>query len=98
MGRHSADLSGAGAGRPVPLADLSCSRRQSRLPDPQKKKKKKWHEVEAGAMCKWDLHRGGDVEAMQTRWNGGGSEEELVERAGQRRVYTIGASLVVSGE
>jgi len=41
MGRHSTDLSVAGAGRPLPLSDLSCSRRQSRLPDPQKKKKKK---------------------------------------------------------
>ena len=41
MGRHSTDLSIAGAGRPVPLFDPSCSRRQSRLPDPQKKKKKK---------------------------------------------------------
>ena len=49
-------------------------------------------------MCKWDLHRGGDVEAMRTRWNGGGSEEELVERAGRRRVYTIRVSLVASGE
>jgi len=28
-------------------------------------------------MCKWNLHRGGDVEAMQTQWYGGGSEEEL---------------------
>jgi len=28
-------------------------------------------------MCKWNLHRGGDVEAMRTRWHGGGSEEEL---------------------
>jgi len=28
-------------------------------------------------MCKWNLHRGSDVEAMRTRWHGGGSEEEL---------------------
>jgi len=28
-------------------------------------------------MCKWNLHRGGDVEAMRTRWHRGGSEEEL---------------------
>jgi len=28
-------------------------------------------------MCKWNLYRGGDVEAMRTRWYGGGSEEEL---------------------
>ena len=28
-------------------------------------------------MCKWNLHRGGDVGAMRTRWHGGGSEEEL---------------------
>jgi len=43
-------------------------------------------------MCKWNLHRGGEVEAMRTRWYGSGSEEELVERAGRRRVYTIGIS------
>jgi len=49
-------------------------------------------------MCKWNLHRGSDVEAMRMRWYGSGSEEELVERAGRRRVYTIGASLVASGE
>jgi len=46
MGRHSTDLSTAGAGRPLPLIDLSCSQRQSRLPDPQKKKKKKWREAD----------------------------------------------------
>jgi len=28
-------------------------------------------------MCKWNLHRGGDVGAMQTQWYRGGSEEEL---------------------
>jgi len=28
-------------------------------------------------MCKWNLHRGGDVGAMRTWWNGGGSKEEL---------------------
>jgi len=28
-------------------------------------------------MCEWNLHRGSDVEAMRTRWYGGGSEEEL---------------------
>jgi len=33
-------------------------------------------------MCKWNLHRGGDVGAMRTRWYGGGSEEEL---SGARR-------------
>ena len=26
---------------------------------------------------RWKLHTGSEVEAMQTRWNGGGSEEEL---------------------
>ena len=41
MGRHSTELSAEGAGRPVPLSDLSWCRRQSRLPDPPKKKKKK---------------------------------------------------------
>jgi len=46
---------------------------------------------------KWELHTGSEVEAMRTRWNGSGSEEEIVERAG-RRAYTIGASLVASGE
>jgi len=46
---------------------------------------------------RWKLHTGSEVEAMQTRWNGGGSEEEMVEHAGQR-AYTIGASLVASGE
>jgi len=45
---------------------------------------------------KWELHTGSEVEAMRTRWNGGGSEEEIVERAG-RRVYTIGTSLAASG-
>jgi len=40
---------------------------------------------------------GSEVEAMRTWWNGSGSEEELVECAGQR-VYTIGASPVASGE
>jgi len=49
-------------------------------------------------MCKWNLHRGGDVGAMRTRWYRGGSEEGLVEHAGRRRVHTIGVSLVVSGE
>ena len=48
-------------------------------------------------MWKWKLHTGSEVEAMRTQWNGSGSEEEIVERAG-RRAYTIGASLVVSGE
>jgi len=28
-------------------------------------------------MCKWNLHKGGDVEAMQMWWYGGGSKEEL---------------------
>jgi len=48
-------------------------------------------------MCKWDLHRGGEVEAMRTQWYGSGSEEELVERAGWRRVYNIGISPAVCG-
>jgi len=30
-------------------------------------------------MCKWNLHRGSEVEAMQTRWYGSGSEEGIVE-------------------
>jgi len=63
----------------------------------KKKKKKKWKEVEAGVMCKWNLHRGGEVEAMRTRWYGSGSEEELVECAEQRRVYTIGISPAACG-
>ena len=33
-------------------------------------------------MCKWNQHRGGEVEAMRTRWYGGGSEEGL---SGARR-------------
>jgi len=41
MGRHSIELSCAGAGRPLPLSGFSWFRRQSRLPDPPKKKKKK---------------------------------------------------------
>jgi len=99
MGRHSIELLCAGAGRPLPLSDFSWFWQQSRLPDPpkKKKKKKKWSEVEAGAMCEWNLHRGGEVEAMRTRWYGGGSEEELVERAGRRRVYTIGISPAACG-
>ena len=40
---------------------------------------------------------GSEVEAMRMRWNGGGGEEGIVERAG-RRAHTIGASLVASGE
>jgi len=40
---------------------------------------------------------GSEVEAMRTRWNGGGGEEGIVERAGQR-AYTIGASPAASGE
>jgi len=48
-------------------------------------------------MCEWNLHRGGEVEAMRTRWYGGGSEEELVEHAGQRWVYTIGISPAACG-
>jgi len=28
-------------------------------------------------MCKWNLHRGGEVEAMQMWWYRGGSKEEL---------------------
>jgi len=49
-------------------------------------------------MCKWNLHRGSDVEAMRTRWNRSGSEEELVEHAGRRRVYTIGISPAACGK
>ena len=48
-------------------------------------------------MWKWKLHTGSEVEAMRTRWYGGGSEEELVERAGQRWVYTIGISPAACG-
>jgi len=48
-------------------------------------------------MCEWNLHRGGEVEAMRTQWYGGGSEEELVERAGRRRVHTIGISPAACG-
>ena len=48
-------------------------------------------------MCEWNLHRGGEVEAMRTRWHGSGSEEELVERVGWRRVYTIGISPAACG-
>jgi len=48
-------------------------------------------------MCEWNLHRGGEVEAMRMRWYGGGREEELVERAGRRRVYTIGISPAACG-
>jgi len=48
-------------------------------------------------MCEWNLHRGGEVEAMRTQWYRGGSEEELVERAGRRRVYTIGISPAACG-
>jgi len=47
---------------------------------------------------KWRLHTGGEVEAMRVRWNGSGSEEEIVERAGRRRVYTIGTSPAAHGE
>ena len=47
---------------------------------------------------KWRLHTGGEVEAMRVQWNGSGSEEEIVEHAGQRRVYTIGISPVARGE
>jgi len=46
-------------------------------------------------MRKWNLHGGGEVEAMRTQWYRSGSEEELVERAGWRRVYTIGISPAV---
>jgi len=38
---------------------------------------------------------GSEVEAMQMWWNRSGSKEEIVGHAG-RRVYTIGASQVVS--
>jgi len=53
--------------------------------------------VEAGVMCKWNLHRGGEVEAIRTQWYGSGSEEELVEHARWRRVYTIGISPAACG-
>jgi len=46
MGRHSTESPCAGAGRPLPLSGFSWFWRQSRLPDPQKKKKKKWSEVD----------------------------------------------------
>ena len=49
-------------------------------------------------MWKWRLHTGSEVEAIRVRWNRSGSEEEIVERAGRRRVYTIGISLVARGE
>ena len=48
-------------------------------------------------MWKWKLHTGSEVEAMRMRWNRSGSKEEIVEHVG-RRAYTIGASLVASGE
>jgi len=48
MGRHSTGLSVDGARRPSPLSDFSWCWRQSHLPDPPKKKKKKWNEVELG--------------------------------------------------
>jgi len=41
---------------------------------------------------------GSEVEAMRMQWYGSGGKGELVERTGWRRVYTIGASLVVCGE
>jgi len=28
-------------------------------------------------MCKWNQHRGSEVEAMRMQWYGGGSKEEL---------------------
>jgi len=93
-GRHSTDLLLAGAGRPTPLFDLSCSRRQSRLPDPQKKKKKKSGKKQRRGWC------GSGNYTRAVRWRlceRGGTEEGIVEHAGQR-VYTIGASLVASGE
>jgi len=46
-------------------------------------------------MCKWNLHRGGEVEAMRTWWYRSGSEEELAERTVWRQVYTIGISPAV---
>jgi len=53
--------------------------------------------VGAGVMCKWNLHRGGEVEAMRPWWYGSGSKEELVERAGRRWVHTIGISPAACG-
>ena len=50
----------------------------------KKKKKTKWREAEGGVMWKWKLHTGSEVEAMRTQWNRSGSEEEIVECAGQR--------------
>jgi len=49
-------------------------------------------------MCKWNLHRGGEVEAMRTQWYRSGSKEELVECTGQRRVYTTGISPAACGD
>jgi len=66
---------------------------QHSFPSDQKKKKKKWREAEARVVWKGKLNMGSEVEAMQTRWSGSGSEEGIVECMGQRRVYTIGASL-----
>jgi len=43
MGRHSIELPAAGAGRPLPLSGILWFWRQSRLPDPQKKK---WREAD----------------------------------------------------
>ena len=39
----------------------------------------KWREVEAGVVRKWNLHTGGEVEAMQVQWCRRGSEVALVE-------------------
>jgi len=46
------ELSAAGARRPSPLSDFSWFWQQSCLPDPQKKKKKKWREADYF----YDLH------------------------------------------
>ena len=78
------EFSLGGAGRSTsPHSEIQrFGGRATSLTHQKKKKKKKWRGVEAGAMCKWNLHRGGDVEAMRMRWYGGGSEEGL---SGARR-------------
>ena len=47
---------------------------------------------------KWELHMGDEVEAMRVWWYGRWSEAGLVECAEWKQAYTIGASLVASGE
>ena len=84
-GCHSIEPSREGPGDQLPSPTFhGFGGRAASLTHPKKKKKKKksgtkWRR---GAMCKWNLHRGGDMGAMRTRWYGGGSEEEL---SGARR-------------